>query len=106
MLDFDYMLEPEEKDDRVGTCCTCGEELYCADEVLKYNGELYCDYDCLKAEIGTYETETYEDTSCSFCSEPLYKGEDVIEDTDGSVYCDKGCVFSDYQIKEVCGYDL
>lgn len=103
---IDYMLEPEEKDDRVGTCCMCGEELYCADEIIKYNGELYCDYDCLRSEIGTFETELKEDTSCSFCGEPLYEGEDVITDLDGSVFCDKSCVYGGYDIEEVYGYDM
>lgn len=106
MVDFDYMLEPEEKDDRVGTCYNCGEELYCANEVIKYNGELYCDYDCLKSDLGIYETEITEDTSCNFCRELLWEGEDVIADVDGSIYCDKSCLFAEYEIKEVYGYDL
>ena len=103
---IDYMLEPEEKDDRVGTCCMCGEELHSIDEVIKYNGELYCDYNCLRGELGTHLIELGEDTSCSFCGEPLYAGEDVIADLDGSVFCDKGCVIGGYDIEEVYGYDL
>lgn len=104
MLEYD--LEPEEKDDRVGTCCMCGEELYSADEIIKYNRELYCDYECLRSEIGTFETEIAGDTSCSFCGGPLYEGEDAITDLDGSIFCDKSCVYGGYDIKEVYGYDV
>ena len=103
---LDYMLETVAHDNRVGICCMCGEELYSVDEVIVHSGELYCDYDCLRSDIGTYEKELAEDTSCSFCGEPLYAGEDAIVDLDGSVFCDKSCVYGGYDIEEVYGYDL
>lgn len=103
---LDYMLEPVAHDNRVGICCMCREELYSIDEVIIHNRELYCSYDCLRSEIGTFETEVSEDTSCSFCGEPLYAGEEVVADLDGSIFCDKSRVFGGHDIKEVCGYDL
>ena len=103
---IDYMIEPEEKDDIVGTCCMYGQELYSIDEIIKHNRELYCDYDCLRSEIGTFEIEVTEDICCSFCGELIYAGEDAITDLDGSVFCDKSCVFGGYDIEEVYGYDM
>jgi len=106
LLAGDSWLDNEDHEDYVGICCMCNEELYSADEVIIHNEELYCNYDCLRSEIGTFETEVVEDTSCSFCGEILIEGQDAITDLDGSVFCDESCVYGGYDIVEVYGYDL
>lgn len=103
---IDCMVEPVAQDNMVGICCMCGQELYSVDTVIVHDGELYCDYDCLRPEIGTFETEAIESTNCSFCGEPIYKGEDIVSNVDGSVFCDTICVFGGHDIEEVYGYDL
>lgn len=103
---IDYMIEPEERDDKVGTCCMCGEELYSIDEVLIHSNDLYCDYECLRMDIGTFKKELTENCVCGFCGLPLFEGEEVVADLDGSVFCDTTCMYAGYDIEEVYGYDM
>lgn len=106
MLDFDYKLEPEYKDDRVGNCCICGVTLYSIDDVLLYHGETYCCSNCLKSDIGPYSKEITEHTSCDFCGSLICEGEDAVTDLDGLIFCDTCCMFEADNIEVVYGYDM
>lgn len=101
-----WITTPAEGDDQISICDGCHNNLYSNDEIIIFNGGHYCSYDCLRSEIGTYDIDLEEDTECSCCGERLYAGEEVIKSIDGSIFCDKVCVFTGYDIEEVFGYDL
>ena len=102
----DYITRERDEEQPVTYCECCGEELYSIDTIIKQGEATFCSYDCLLVgeEIMSTDLKTVE--SCCFCGEKFGAGETVLQSSDGSVFCDKYCIFGGLDLEEVRGYDL
>lgn len=56
-VNFGNWLPDDEEAKLVGECCCCGREFYEGDEAMVFDGELYCDANCLAEALGAYTAE-------------------------------------------------
>ena len=107
MLDIDdYITREQDVEKPVAHCECCGNELYNIDTIVRFGQECYCDYDCFMLDVGAEVQELEEDTACDFCGCTIEAGTEAIKSEDYSYFCDKYCLYGDYDLEEVDGYDL